>query len=128
MLYASQLLQAEAIRYGVEHWRRNRGRCMGAIVLAAERLLARGLLGLGGRLRPLEGPALRRPAVLRAAAGLLRDRRDSTARIYVTNDPPGGFCTGELVCQLAERPGPGAAAREQPRRDLSRRSPPRRWG
>lgn len=31
LLYASQLLQAEAIRYGVEHWRRNRGRCMGAI-------------------------------------------------------------------------------------------------
>lgn len=31
MLYASQLLQAEAIRYGVEHWRRYRGRCMGAI-------------------------------------------------------------------------------------------------
>lgn len=31
LLYASQMLQAEAIRYGVEHWRRNRGRCMGAI-------------------------------------------------------------------------------------------------
>ena len=31
LIYASQLLQAEAIRYGVEHWRRNRGRCMGAI-------------------------------------------------------------------------------------------------
>lgn len=31
MLYASQLLQAEAIRYGVEHLRRNRGRCMGAL-------------------------------------------------------------------------------------------------
>lgn len=31
-LYASQLLQAEAIRYGVEHFRRNRGRCMGTIV------------------------------------------------------------------------------------------------
>lgn len=30
-LYASQLLQAEAIRYGVEHFRRNRGRCMGAV-------------------------------------------------------------------------------------------------
>ncbi len=29
--YASQLMQAEAIRHGVEHWRRNRGRCMGAI-------------------------------------------------------------------------------------------------
>jgi beta-mannosidase len=31
LLYASQLLQADAIRYGVEHFRRNRGRCMGAI-------------------------------------------------------------------------------------------------
>jgi beta-mannosidase len=31
LIYASQLLQSDAIRYGVEHWRRNRGRCMGAI-------------------------------------------------------------------------------------------------
>lgn len=31
LLYTSQILQAEAIRYGVEHWRRHRGRCMGAI-------------------------------------------------------------------------------------------------
>jgi beta-mannosidase len=31
VLYASQRLQAEAIRTGVEHWRRNRGRCMGAV-------------------------------------------------------------------------------------------------
>jgi len=31
LVYASQLLQAEAIKYGVEHWRRNRGRCMGAV-------------------------------------------------------------------------------------------------
>ncbi|RED51761.1 beta-mannosidase [Cohnella lupini] len=31
LLYASQLIQAEGMRYGVEHWRRNRGRCMGAI-------------------------------------------------------------------------------------------------
>ena len=33
LLYASQLLQAEAIRYGVEHLRRNRNnnRCMGAL-------------------------------------------------------------------------------------------------
>ncbi len=32
VLYASQLLQAEAIRYGVEHFRRNRGRCMGTVI------------------------------------------------------------------------------------------------
>ncbi|MBO7403137.1 MAG: glycoside hydrolase family 2 protein [Lachnospiraceae bacterium] len=31
-VYFSQLLQAEAIRYGVEHFRRYRGRCMGSVV------------------------------------------------------------------------------------------------
>ncbi|HEY5583059.1 MAG TPA: glycoside hydrolase family 2 protein [Ruminiclostridium sp.] len=31
LLYASQLIQAEGLRCGVEHWRRNRGRCMGTI-------------------------------------------------------------------------------------------------
>lgn len=31
-IYATQMLQADAIRYGVEHFRRNRGRCMGAVV------------------------------------------------------------------------------------------------
>jgi beta-mannosidase len=31
LLTVSQLLQAEAIKYGIEHWRRHRGRCMGAI-------------------------------------------------------------------------------------------------
>ena len=31
VVYASQLLQAEAIKYAVEHLRRNRGRCMGAL-------------------------------------------------------------------------------------------------
>lgn len=31
LLYASQLQQAVAIQYGVEHLRRNRGRCMGAL-------------------------------------------------------------------------------------------------
>ncbi len=31
LVYASQLLQADAIKYGVEHFRRRRGRCMGSI-------------------------------------------------------------------------------------------------
>ena len=31
VVYYSQLLQAEAIKYGVEHFRRNRGRCMGTV-------------------------------------------------------------------------------------------------
>jgi len=31
LLDVSQLIQAAGIKYGVEHWRRNRGRCMGAM-------------------------------------------------------------------------------------------------
>lgn len=31
LLYASQVLQDMAIKYGVDHWRRNRGRCMGTL-------------------------------------------------------------------------------------------------
>ena len=31
LLYASQVLQGMAIKYGVDHWRRTRGRCMGTL-------------------------------------------------------------------------------------------------
>ncbi|NQT58717.1 MAG: glycoside hydrolase family 2 protein [Bacteroidetes bacterium] len=31
LVYISQLSQSEALRHGIEHWRRNRGRCMGSI-------------------------------------------------------------------------------------------------
>lgn len=31
LIYVSQILQGMAIQYGVEHWRRNRGRCMGTL-------------------------------------------------------------------------------------------------
>lgn len=31
LLYASQVLQGMAIKYGVDHWRRNRSRCMGTL-------------------------------------------------------------------------------------------------
>ncbi|MDE6221008.1 MAG: glycoside hydrolase family 2 protein [Lachnospiraceae bacterium] len=31
LLYVTQVLQGVAVKSGVEHWRRNRGRCMGAI-------------------------------------------------------------------------------------------------
>lgn len=31
LLYVSQILQGIAIKFGVEHWRRNRGRCMGSL-------------------------------------------------------------------------------------------------
>lgn len=31
LLYVSQILQGMAMKYGVDHWRRNRGRCMGTL-------------------------------------------------------------------------------------------------
>lgn len=31
LIYISQILQGMAIQYGVEHWRQNRGRCMGTL-------------------------------------------------------------------------------------------------
>ncbi|MFT3982428.1 MAG: glycoside hydrolase family 2 protein [Lachnospiraceae bacterium] len=31
LLYITQLMQALAVKYGVEHWRRQRGRCMGTL-------------------------------------------------------------------------------------------------
>ncbi len=31
LLYISQVLQGMAVKYGVEHWRRSRGRCMGSL-------------------------------------------------------------------------------------------------
>jgi beta-mannosidase len=31
LVYVSQCSQADALRHGIEHWRRNRGRCMGSV-------------------------------------------------------------------------------------------------
>lgn len=31
LLYVSQILQAVAVKFGVDHWRRHRGRCMGSL-------------------------------------------------------------------------------------------------
>ena len=36
LLYASQMLQAEAIKNGVEHLRRHRGRCMGCLLYTSK--------------------------------------------------------------------------------------------
>ena len=53
-LYASQVLQAEGIKIGAEHFRRRRPRPW-ASSLAVERLLARGVVVVDRLLRPLEG-------------------------------------------------------------------------
>ena len=68
LVYLSMVLQAEGIRYGVEHWRRHTGSRLGHAVLAVERLLAGRVVVQPGLFRPLEGLALRRPPLLCAFA------------------------------------------------------------
>ncbi|MFQ7123956.1 MAG: beta-mannosidase [Eisenbergiella sp.] len=55
-VYASQLLQADGIRYGVEHFRRNRGRCMGAVYWQLNDcwpVISRSSIDYSGRLKAL---------------------------------------------------------------------------
>ena len=63
-VYVSQVQQAEAIKVGAEHLRRNRPRTMGCAVLATERLLAGRLMVQHRLLRPLEGAAVLCPPLL----------------------------------------------------------------
>lgn len=103
MLYASQLLQAEAIRYGVEHWRRNRGRCMGAIYWQLNDcwpVASWSSVDYFGRWKALHYAARRFFAPVLASC-VLEERK---ARFYVTNDRPEDF-SGELVCLLADARG-----------------------
>ena len=103
MLYASQLLQAEAIRYGVEHWRRNRGRCMGAIYWQLNDcwpVASWSSVDYFGRWKALHYAARRFFAPVLASC-VLEGRK---ARFYVTNDRPEDFA-GELVCLLADARG-----------------------
>ena len=53
-LYMHPSFQAEAIRYGVEHFRRNRGRCRGTVIWQLNDCLAGGELGLHRLLRKVE--------------------------------------------------------------------------
>ena len=64
-LYVSQVLQAEGIKVGAEALRRVAAAHDGLALLAAQRLLAGRLLVQHRLLRPLEGAAVLREAVLR---------------------------------------------------------------
>lgn len=103
MVYASQLLQAEAVRYGVEHWRRNRGRCMGAIYWQLNDcwpVASWSSIDYFGRWKALHYAARRFFAPVLASC-VLEGRK---ARFYITNDCPEDFA-GELVCLLADARG-----------------------
>ena len=66
LVYLSMVLQAEGIRYGVEHWRRASRAGQRHADLAVERLLAGGLLVEHRLLWALEGAALCSTQILRS--------------------------------------------------------------
>ena len=93
IVYLSQVLHAEAMRVGVEHWRRAAGPLQRRALLAAQRLLAGFIVVEHRLLRPLEGAPVRLAAVLRpgAADGRGREARatPSRSRSSTTGPRPG---------------------------------------
>ncbi|RAV01440.1 glycoside hydrolase family 2 protein [Paenibacillus sp. YN15] len=103
LLLVSQVLQAEAIRYGVEHWRRHRGRCMGSIYWQLNDcwpVASWSSIDYYGRWKALHYSARRfyAPVLLSACEDGLR------ADLYVTNETRGPFA-GTVVWRLLDRDG-----------------------
>jgi beta-mannosidase len=96
LLYASQLLQAEAIMYGVEHWRRHRGRCMGAIYWQLNDIwpvASWASIDYFGRWKALHYYAKRffAPVLLSC-----EETGETTSRVSVVTEPSEIFCTAKL--------------------------------
>src|SRR5699024_863165 len=80
-----QILQAEAIKYGVEHWRRHRGQCMGALYWQLNDcwpVASWSSIDYDGRWKALHYFTKRFYAPILLS---IREEKDS-AEIYVTND------------------------------------------
>lgn len=98
LLYASQVLQAEAIQCGVEHWRRHRGRCMGAIYWQLNDcwpVASWSSIDYFGRWKALHYFAKRffAPVLLSAC------EKDTQVGLYLTNDRTTAF-VGEIIWRL----------------------------
>jgi len=86
IVYISQILQMESIQCGVDHWRRNRGRCMGAVYWQLNDcwpVLSWASIDYFGRWKALHYGARRFFAPLRAT--LFVDENE-TVRVFVHND------------------------------------------
>ena len=103
LVHASQWLQAEAVRAGVEHWRRNRGRCMGAIYWQINDCWPvaswAGIDSLG-RWKALQYTA--RKMFAPAAVSLARE--GSGYGVYVVNESRSDF-EGKAVCIIRNAKG-----------------------
>lgn len=103
LLYVSQLVQAEGMRYGVEHWRRNRGRCMGALIWQLNDcwpVASWSCVDYDNRWKAVQYMAKRfyAPVLLSAC------EEGKTAALHVTNDT-GNAVLGSVHWELRHRDG-----------------------
>lgn len=102
MLYASQLLQAEAMRYGVEHLRRHRGRCMGTLYWQLNDIwptASWSSIDYYGRLKALHYVAKRfyNPVLISC-----KETGEWTTRYFPTLDPRVAYETKAQLCVTNE--------------------------
>ena len=103
LIYISQLLQAEAIKYGVEHLRRHRGRCMGALYWQLNDCwpaVSWSSIDYYQRWKALHYAAKRFYAPVLVSAAV----EDQVIRIYLTNDQREAV-HGLLVWQIRDHTG-----------------------
>jgi beta-mannosidase len=87
LVYLTQIQQAEAIRIGVEHWRRNRPRCSGALYWQINDcwpVTSWSSVDYEGRWKALQYAAQR----FFAPQALSLEEQGSRVRVFVTNDYP----------------------------------------
>lgn len=100
ILYLSQLIQAEGIKYGVEHWRRNRGRCMGATYWQLNDcwpVASWASIDSYGRWKALHYFAKRFYAPILVSA----NEEETNVELHITNDTLSAI-KGELVWKLRD--------------------------
>jgi beta-mannosidase len=89
LVYISQVLQLESIQSGVDHWRRNRGRCMGAIYWQLNDcwpVASWASIDYFGRWKALHYGARRFFAPLRATVFIDNTQSQKNAKVFVHND------------------------------------------
>ncbi len=102
LVHASQYLQAEAMRAGVEHWRRSRGRCMGAIYWQLNDcwpVASWASIDSLGRWKALQYAAKRFFAPVMVSV-----RRDESYHVHVCVEQREGF-RGQVVCKARKASG-----------------------
>jgi beta-mannosidase len=111
MVYLTQIVQAEAIRIGVEHWRRNRPRCAGALYWQLNDcwpVVSWASIDYDGRWKALQYAACR----FFAPVALSLEDDGSRVGVYVANDTPAPW-QGQVRWSLETLAGEGVESGQE---------------